>query len=62
MGTSTSKTERFFTSGNERSIFDFNPEGKPDGSSGTGYHLTKDDKFGYLNELMNMVTVLGPSK
>jgi len=53
IGTSPSKSERYFTSGNERTVFDFNPDGK-DMSSGTGYHLTKNDTFGFLNEIMNM--------
>ena len=39
--------------GNERTPFHFN-QGGTDLSSGSGYHLTKDDKFAYLVELMNM--------
>jgi hypothetical protein len=51
--TSVSKAERFFTAGNERTPFDYNPEGV-DLSSGSGYYLRKEDKFQYLVELMNM--------
>jgi hypothetical protein len=45
--------ERFFASGNERSVFDYNIGGK-DMSKGTGYYVTPDDKFAYLVDLMNM--------
>jgi len=45
--------ERYFTSGNERSPFDFNPDWK-DMSYGSGYHLTKDDRFQFIVDLMNM--------
>jgi hypothetical protein len=51
--TSVSKAERFFTAGNERTPFNYNPGGV-DLSSGTGYYLRKEDKFQYLVELMNM--------
>jgi hypothetical protein len=53
LGTSPTKSERYFTSGNERSPFDFNPGGV-NLSSGSGYQLRQTDKFGYLIELMNM--------
>jgi hypothetical protein len=46
-------SERYFSSGNERSVLDFNPGGK-DLSYGTGYHLTSADEFYYLVDLMNM--------
>jgi hypothetical protein len=48
-----STAERYFTSGNERSVFDFNAGGK-DMSKGSGYLLTPQDKFYYLVDLMNM--------
>jgi hypothetical protein len=48
-----STAERYFTSGNERSVFDFNVGGK-DLSKGSGYYLTPQDKFYYLIDLMNM--------
>jgi hypothetical protein len=51
--TTVQKAERYFTSGNERTPFDFNPEGK-DISRGSGYHITDSDKFHYLVDLMNM--------
>jgi hypothetical protein len=51
--TSTSKAERFFTAGNERTPFIYNPIGT-NLTSGSGYHLEKEDKFAYLVELMNM--------
>jgi len=47
------QAERYFSSGNERSVFDFNPGGK-DLSKGAGYYLTPQDKFHYLVDLMNM--------
>ncbi|KAF2665343.1 hypothetical protein BT63DRAFT_62241 [Microthyrium microscopicum] len=47
------KTERYFSSGNERSVFNFNADGK-DLSSGTGYYVGPDDTFDYLVDLMNM--------
>jgi hypothetical protein len=46
-------SERYFSSGNERSMMDFNPGGK-DLSYGTGYYLTAADSFYYLVDLMNM--------
>lgn len=52
--TSVSKAERFFTAGNERTPFNYNNPASSDLSSGTGYHLRKEDKFQYLVELMNM--------
>jgi hypothetical protein len=48
-----STAERFFSSGNERSIFNYNPNAK-DLTSGTGYYLTPQDKFLFLIDLMNM--------
>jgi hypothetical protein len=51
--TSSSKAERFYTAGNERTPFVYNPAGA-DSSSGSGYHLQKEDKFAFLVELMNM--------
>jgi hypothetical protein len=53
LGKSTKEAERYFTSGNERSPFDFNPGGV-DLRAGSGYHLQPNDTFGYLVELMNM--------
>jgi hypothetical protein len=50
---SPSYTERYFTSGNERTPLEFNPHGK-NMSYGTGYHLRPEDKFWYAVELMNM--------
>jgi hypothetical protein len=44
--------ERYFSSGNERSVFDFN-KGGTDMSKGTGYHLTKEDSYAFLVDLMN---------
>jgi hypothetical protein len=53
IGTSVGKAERFYTSGNERTAFNFNPRG--DGmKSGSGYHLQPKDEFYYIVELMNM--------
>jgi hypothetical protein len=47
------KAERFYTAGNERSAFNYNP--RENGiESGSGYHLKHEDKFSYLVELMNM--------
>jgi hypothetical protein len=51
--TSPSKAERFYTAGNERTPFNYNPTGT-DLTSGSGYHLKKEDKFAFLVELMNM--------
>jgi hypothetical protein len=48
-----STAERYFSSGNERSVFDFNLGGT-DLSKGQGYYLTPQDKFMYLIDLMNM--------
>lgn len=45
--------ERFYTAGNERTPFDYNPGGTSL-SSGSGYHLFPQDKFSFLVELMNM--------
>jgi hypothetical protein len=53
LGKTAKESERFFTSGNERSPFDFNPGGV-DLRAGSGYHLQENDTFGYLVELMNM--------
>jgi hypothetical protein len=47
-----SSAERYFSSGNERTAFDFNRGGK-DMSFGNGYHITADDKFSFLVDLMN---------
>jgi hypothetical protein len=47
------RAERFFTSGNERTPYDYNPHGEGK-TNGTGYHLKRDDRFKYLVELMNM--------
>lgn len=47
-GKSVNSAERFYTAGNERSAFNYNPNGD------TGYHLKTADKFSYLVELMNM--------
>lgn len=44
---------RYFTSGNERTPIDINPQVKGL-ARGTGYHLTATDTFSYLVELMNM--------
>jgi hypothetical protein len=49
---SPSSAERYFSSGNERSVYDFNKGGK-DMSYGTGYHLTSPDRYAFLVELMN---------
>jgi hypothetical protein len=46
-------SERFFSSGNERTVMDFNPGGI-NMTYGTGYHLTPEDKFHYIVDLMNM--------
>lgn len=53
LGTSAATAERFFATGNERTPFNYNPGGT-DMSSGTGFHITKEDKLMYLVELMNM--------
>ncbi|KAE9982716.1 hypothetical protein EG328_010709 [Venturia inaequalis] len=52
LGVSPATAERFFASGNERSILTYNMG--TDMSSGTGYHINKEDKFMYMVELMNM--------
>jgi hypothetical protein len=44
--------ERYFSSGNERSAFDFN-RGGTDMAKGTGYHITSADKYAFLVDLMN---------
>lgn len=46
--------ERYFTSGNERTVFDFCPGCTDLSKPGTGYYLTPEDKFSYLVDLMNM--------
>ena len=51
--TSPNQAERYFTAGNERTVFDFNPGGT-DLSRGSGYHIEAKDSFSYLVELMNM--------
>jgi len=45
--------ERYFSTGNERTAFDFNPGGV-DLSSGSGYHITAEDHFKHIVDLMNM--------
>ncbi|QDS68772.1 hypothetical protein FKW77_005252 [Venturia effusa] len=52
LGVTTSTAERFFASGNERTTFLYNTG--TDMSSGSGFHITKEDKFMYMVELMNM--------
>ncbi|KAF2419607.1 hypothetical protein EJ08DRAFT_706428 [Tothia fuscella] len=48
-------SERFYTAGNERTLMDYNPQGKEgDLTTGSGYYLRKEDKFAFLVELMNM--------
>jgi hypothetical protein len=49
----TTTSERFFASGNERSVFDYNARGK-DMSRGTGFHIGPQDRFLYVLDLMNM--------
>ncbi|KAF2666114.1 hypothetical protein BT63DRAFT_416527 [Microthyrium microscopicum] len=50
---SPTKSERFYTAGNERSVFNYNP--RDNGlQSGSGYALKKEDRFSFLVELMNM--------
>jgi len=44
-----STAERYYSSGNERTAFDFMGR-----NGGTGYYLTPQDKFYYLIDLMNM--------
>jgi hypothetical protein len=46
-------SERFYTAGNERTALNYNPLGSGL-TSGSGYHVAKEDKFQYLIELMNM--------
>jgi hypothetical protein len=48
-----STAERYFASGNERSVFDFNP-GATDLSTGSGYYITPEDRFKHIVSLMNM--------
>lgn len=52
LGVTPATAERFFAAGNERTTFTYNTG--TDMSSGTGYHISKDDKFMYMVELMNM--------
>lgn len=52
LGVDPATAERIFSSGNERTIFIYNSG--TDMSSGSGYHISKEDKFMYLVELMNM--------
>jgi hypothetical protein len=53
VGTTPTRAERIFTAGNERTPYDYNPKGNGL-SSGTGYHIKKEDRFKFLVELMNM--------
>jgi hypothetical protein len=52
--TTSSNTERYFTSGNERTPFDFNALYDANNDIGSGYQLRPDDQFSWLVELMNM--------
>ncbi|KAE9973059.1 hypothetical protein BLS_003770 [Venturia inaequalis] len=49
-GTSPSKAERYFVTGNERTPFTY----YIDGIEKAAYHLDPEDKFGFILELMNM--------
>jgi len=48
-------SERYFVTGNERSVVNYH-QGGSSMTSGTAYHLDASDKFTYLIELMNMVS------
>jgi hypothetical protein len=50
---SVTKAERTYFCGNERTAFDYNPNGK-NLSQGTGYQISSADKFHYLVDIMNM--------
>jgi hypothetical protein len=50
---SVTRAERNYFCGNERTPFNYNPDGK-DLSKGSGYQLTPDDRFHFLVDLMNM--------
>lgn len=49
-GTSPSRAERYFVTGNERTPFNY----YVDGIEKAAYHLDPEDKFGFILELMNM--------
>jgi hypothetical protein len=53
IGSSPERSERYFVTGNERSVVNYH-QGGSDMSKGTAYHLSPGDKFSYLVELMNM--------
>jgi hypothetical protein len=48
------QSERYFVSGNERSVFNYYKSDPENGIPGTGYQLKSTDSFAYLLELMNM--------
>jgi hypothetical protein len=54
VGQTPSTAERYFSSGNERSVFDFCPGCTDISQPGTGYYLTPNDSYEYLVDLMNM--------
>lgn len=49
-GTTASRSERYFVTGNERTPFTY----YQDGIEKAAYHLDPADKFGFILELMNM--------
>jgi hypothetical protein len=50
IGSSPERSERYFVTGNERSVVNYHQGG----TEGSAYHLSAGDKFSYLVELMNM--------
>lgn len=50
-GSSPSRSERYFVTGNERTPFNYYQPGM---EGGTAFHLESQDRFTYLVELMNM--------
>lgn len=51
IGSDAGKSERFFSSGNERSVAKFNPPWVKDQI--LGYYLYATDKFSFIVDLMN---------
>jgi hypothetical protein len=51
IGSSPTKSERYFSSGNERTLLPLDIFGK---ATDAGYHLRSSDKFAFIVDLMNM--------